>query len=263
MTSHHPIPGDPMDRDRIEIAALNAWPALEEIDLDGWRVRFADGYTKRANSVTPLRMSSGSLEQKVERCEALFRERNLPPTFRLLSHTDPDPLDVILEARGYSVLDPTRVQYLDLKESTDAIDGDAGPPLEDWNDRLDDWLAAFHDLAGESRPLDPTHRQLLDAISGDRFPAVLRAGPRVVTCGLGVREDDLVGLFDCVTAVSERRQGHGTSLVKGLLDWGRGRGGRHAYLQVVTANEPACRLYARLGFRDSYTYWYRRLEPRG
>jgi GNAT superfamily N-acetyltransferase len=252
-----------MDKDRIELAALNAWPALEEIDLDGWRVRFANGYTKRANSVTPLRMSAGSLELKVDRCEALFREHNLPPTFRLLSHSDPDHLDTILEARGYAKLDPTRVQHLDLESEAGSTHTGVPAGLEDWNDHLDDWLLTFHDLAGESRPLDPTHQQLLEAIVGDRFPAVRRVGERVVACGLGVREDDLVGLFDCVTAASERRRGHATRLVKGILDWGRRHGGRHAYLQVVTANEPACRLYATLGFRDVYTYWYRRLEPRG
>ena len=38
----------------LEELSLNALPSLENIFLDGWVVRFANGYTKRANSVNPL-----------------------------------------------------------------------------------------------------------------------------------------------------------------------------------------------------------------
>ena len=34
-------------------------------------------------------------------------------------------------------------------------------------------------------------------------------------------------------------------------------GARHAYLQVVEANQPARTLYHALGFCDLYRYWYR------
>ena len=38
---------------RLEEVAMNAWPALQQMLFDGWIVRFAQGYTKRANSVHP------------------------------------------------------------------------------------------------------------------------------------------------------------------------------------------------------------------
>jgi N-acetylglutamate synthase len=57
--------------------------------------------------------------------------------------------------------------------------------------------------------------------------------------------------------LAHRRRGYGHALVRGMLGWAAERGARHAYLQVVAANTPARRLYAGLGFREVYRYWYR------
>ena len=55
-----------------EEITLNAWPALQTVLMDGWVVRFANGYTKRANSVNPLYPSTQPLKRKIEACERLY-----------------------------------------------------------------------------------------------------------------------------------------------------------------------------------------------
>jgi len=69
----------------LEELSLNALPPLQQILDDGWVLRFADGYTKRANSVTPLYLGAieESLTAKIERCERIYQNFDLPPIFHL------------------------------------------------------------------------------------------------------------------------------------------------------------------------------------
>lgn len=49
-----------------------------------------------------------------------------------------------------------------------------------------------------------------------------------------------------------RRQGIGGALLRALIDRLRARGVKKMYLEVAVCNEPACRLYGKLGFTVSY-----------
>jgi hypothetical protein len=96
---------------RIEEASLRAWPAHADTDFDNWRLRFADGYTRRANSITPLGRSHLPIADKLVTCERLYAERGLPPIFRLTPFAPAD-LDEILERRGYRRGDLVQVRAL-------------------------------------------------------------------------------------------------------------------------------------------------------
>jgi len=41
----------------LEERAFNAWPALQTVLVDGWAFRWANGYTKRANSANALALA--------------------------------------------------------------------------------------------------------------------------------------------------------------------------------------------------------------
>jgi len=235
---------------RIEEAGLNAWPALRQILYDGWVLRFSKGYTKRANSANALYPSAIDTREKVAFCEAQYRARELRPIFRITPFAPAD-LDGILEARGYERIDTTLVLHLDLSQSATT----SSEHVRETS--LDDWLPIFCHL--KSSPLDAhhTHREILEAIPGKRYPASLAASGEPVSCGLGVLEDDFFGLFDVVTAPEHRNRGHGTALLSSILNWAQENGARHAYLGVVELNSPARRLYDKLGFRKVYRYWYR------
>jgi ribosomal protein S18 acetylase RimI-like enzyme len=95
--------------DDLETAGFNAWPALEQLLVAGWLIRFAEGYTKRANSANFLYPSTTPVEQLVAWCEQLYAVRKLPPIFRLVDRTETPPTDRLLAERGYQAIDPSVV----------------------------------------------------------------------------------------------------------------------------------------------------------
>jgi len=246
-----------MDLRRIEEVSLNSWPALQQMLFDGWLLRFAKGYTKRANSVNPLYGSTMDVEEKVEVCERVYAERGLPIVFRLTPFSSPPNLDAVLDRRDYARIDPTLVEYLDLE-------GYAAPPApaaELREEGLDDWMDIFRRITNFPAERQQAHREILEAIPGRRFLATARNRERykeqAVACGLGVLEGAYFGLFDIFTDLEQRNRGYGTGLVAGMLEWAKRNGARHAYLQVTRENLGARRLYGRLGFGEVYGYWYR------
>ncbi len=238
----------------IEEASLNAWPALNSLLYDGWLLRFAEGYTKRANSVTPLYCGDFSIEDKIAFCEEQYRQKGLPPLFRLAAATEIAELDRQLAARDYRQIDVTSVQSRTL--AARLFTESARAEVLTGRDGLAAWLNAFHALnphPGARRK----HQAILERIISPVCPLVLTAGGEIVSCGLGVLQGELLGLFDIVTRESERRRGYGREVTESLLAWGRRHGARCAYLQVMQSNPAAQALYQQLGFVARYQYWYR------
>jgi len=87
----------------IEELSMNAWPALQMKLYDGWVLRFADGYTKRSNSINPIYKSTISLQMKLDFCEKEYEHVNLPIVYKLTSDSQPKDLDEELDKRRYII----------------------------------------------------------------------------------------------------------------------------------------------------------------
>ncbi len=238
----------------LEELSLNALPALHTVLLDGWVLRFAAGYTRRANSVNPLYPARRDLAQSVLACERAFAGQGLPTVFKLTPVAQPSDLDDFLAARGYAVQARTSVQTLSLASAPPVH---ADPELEIGPAPTPEWLTAFYALAGIAPRHHPTLARMLTGLVLLGGFALLRENGRPLACGLGVVQSGYLGLYDIATAPEARRRGLGRRLVAGLLAWGRQNGAQTAYLQVMLDNVPARKLYAGLGFHDVYPYWYR------
>lgn len=243
---------------------------MQQVLLDGWLLRFAQGFTKRANSVVPLYPADAagapddpaeaadgprSLPHKVRFCENLYAREGLKTIFRLTSIDDHRALDSYLEARGYRAQDTTEVLTLAMDQRPPAAADFSLLPLESWLDAY----AELSQLPGGNTgaAARALHAAILRGIPLPTAYAVLGPADAPLGCALAVLEQDLVGLFDVVTRPDARRAGHGTRLVSSLLAWGWDQGARRGYLQMVADNDPARALYRRLGFEGLYRYWYR------
>jgi ribosomal protein S18 acetylase RimI-like enzyme len=235
-----------------EELAMNAWPSLQTLFYDGWVLRFADGYTRRANSVHPLYSSSLNVEEKIQACEEIYQSKELDVVFKMTASAQPEKLDKALAAKEYKADSHTSVQVLEL-DGVDKAPVQTALLTED----LHEWLPAYCKLSNIGGHREPTLKQLLRNVVPARCFASIRHQGQIVACGMGVQQGQFVGLFDIVTDANFRRQGFGRQLVLNLLAWGKRNGAHTAYLQVMLNNEPALCLYSELGFREIYTYWYR------
>jgi ribosomal protein S18 acetylase RimI-like enzyme len=237
----------------IEELSMNAWPAMQSLHYDGWVLRCTDGYTKRANSVYPLYPSDISVDEKIEFCESFYRDRELPAVFKLTRVCTPAHLDTHLEKRGYRADSLTSVQLLDLSAGEYVTTDDVDLTFTD----TQAWHTAFGRMNTISPDRQATHEGILRAILPDKCYASLSVNGHIIGCGLGVLQSGYLGIFDIVIAPDHRGQGHGTHLMDAILAWGKQGGANAAYLQVMCDNEPALRLYEKLGFQEKYQYWYR------
>src|SRR6266498_3913307 len=89
------------------------WPAVEEVDVDGWVVRFSNGVTNRANSVLPF-AAPADVGRTLATVEAMYAERGLPTVFQVGPSAQPAGLDDVLAVNGYELGSPTVIMTVDI-----------------------------------------------------------------------------------------------------------------------------------------------------
>jgi ribosomal protein S18 acetylase RimI-like enzyme len=223
--------------------------------FDGWVLSFSHGYTRRANSIHPLYPSTLPLADKIVACEGIYAAKERPTTFKVTSAADDVDLDQALDQRGYARVALTSVQLADLRSLATPTSNEVALSTE-----LDDpWFDDFNRLTVTPEPLQASERSLLEKIAPPHAFASVAVDGETVAVGLAVAEHGYVGLFDIVVDSRVRNRGLGRRLCTALLRWAANdHAVAIAYLAVMADNAPALRLYQNLGFREAYTYWYRR-----
>lgn len=243
----------------LEELQANAWPGLHTALVDGWVVRFADGFSRRANSVLPLQTGSRPLEERIGRCEALFHLRGMEPVFKLYPEAEPEGLDGELERRGYVKQAPTGVMIL---EGLDRPCPDLPGGIEQTHpERLTDaWFGVYAaDHAGANLA---AAWAIMEHIVPERRFVLLAQEGLPAACALAVIEAGWAGIFDVVVRKDLRGRGLGRLVMERTLAVAAELGARRSYLQVMDENHTAVNLYRSMGYRAAYPYWYRVKETR-
>jgi len=239
---------------KIEEYSMNAWPALNTYLYDGWIIRFSNGYTKRANSINLINKSKINIIEKIEFCEKLFKNQKLPVVYKIIGTEESKEIDLKLESLNYEKIDLTSVQILNhipvyFKKSINLI-------IE--SKFTDDWIYGLINCSKINLEHTETVKAMLKNILSDVIVVQVRHNNEIIGCGYGAIEDEYVGIFDIIVKEEHRRKGYGKEIVENILREAADRGISKSYLQVVSNNYPAVKLYKDLGFEEYYKYWYRR-----
>jgi N-acetylglutamate synthase len=238
---------------RVEETCLNAWPALREVLLDGWVLRFSEGLTRRSNSANPLRPV---LQVDSRACEALYRRLSLPTIFRVLSLIDPVVEDRLAQA-GYTGEGESCVLY----GSVEDIEAARDPEVRLLDQPTEEWFATMAALQNHSSEQATTYRRIVGQLAIPAAFAMLSDAGGAVAVAYGALHKGLLCYESVVTDRRRRRQGSGRRIVKALAAWARDQRAIGACLEVEAHNAPARALYDAVGLkRELYRYHYRR-EP--
>jgi GNAT superfamily N-acetyltransferase len=241
----------------LESRLLNAWPSFDYQTYDGWILRLANGYSKRANSVTPFLPGASLDDELIDYMTARFVEANVRPTFRLNGVEAPNT-DEMLKLRGFKEIEPTHVLTASITQGDCELD-----PEVDLEPQVSKrWVRAAAESYGGDKADDDTLMKIVSRIRQTTAFATLSLDDRPVAWGLGVVERGYVGLYDIVVAPDLRGIGLGRRVVASLMAWGCGQGAHTAYLQVREENEIARSLYGALGFGTAYRYTHRVMPGR-
>lgn len=237
----------------IEPAALLAWPARERIVLDGWVLRFTDGFTHRGNSVATFEFIGSDLETAIDRVECEYRTRNLAPMLQVATHVEPATLADVLVARGYEMISPTFVRAT-TPETAVARLPDAGDVTVGAKASGD-----FTQLVLRGSRSEGDGHERLDILARISVPVTCVTAfsqGKAVACGMGVNVDGRVGVNLMRTDAAHRREGHAQRVLCAIARWAREQHADTLYLGVEMANAPAVALYERAGFEPAYSYRY-------
>jgi ribosomal protein S18 acetylase RimI-like enzyme len=240
----------------LEEMIVDAWPAAETCDLDGWLLRASGGPTRRGNSVATLSCSASdlTLEDRIARAEAFYRERAQPALFQVGPCVQPKELDATLSTRGYEKTGEAAVMVAAPEDL--ARDSAAEYDVRIERTASAAWSQiALHAgrFANATDALDGALRRLGSRV---RFVTGYEAGVACATCYL-IASEDRLGIYGMLTLPASRRRGAARDLLRGIGSNAQREQVSELYLMVEHANTAARALYVHSGFRDLYNYHYR------
>ena len=238
---------------RLEAVSFRSFPSTSTHYDGTWAIRLTAGHpAKRLNSVNPLDPSDHAyIDARLELAKRKFESFGRELVFRQ-SPLAPSELEDILDDRGWVRFDESIVMMLDLSlvdlsEHVDHV------PMKD----IGYWVDSFLHLSAEEKTSKPGLFEVIQSIQPTCGLFVKNVDDNHVAAVRCVHDNDLVGLFDLVTAESFKRQGHAKALMGSALKWAKQSGAHYAWLQVVAENSAAFKLYQSFGFEELYRYSYR------
>lgn len=249
----------------LETAALSTWPALRVVHDGHWLWRFADGYTKRANSLNFLDPADGAdAGPRLDRAAGASRRHGIPFVVRTSPLTPPEVFEE-LDRRGFETFEESLMLWRRLDATApgegagEAIGAatTAGVTIGPVDDPA--WIEAQAALSGYSAATRAALATIIGAYAVPAFGLTLVDDGEPVASAILAIASGVACLTNLITDPTKRRRGFAARLMAAAIAKARAEGATLACHAVIATNEPARALYARTGYVERYRYHYHRL----
>ncbi|MGG5886805.1 GNAT family N-acetyltransferase [Falsiroseomonas sp. HC035] len=235
----------------VERATLTAVPAPVLAFEGGFVVRRFLGGTGRANAACGLDpRPDPDLPRRVDRIEAFYARAGQPCRFRS-TVLDPEGLEALLAARGYTGRDESQVicgRLSGFARPDPAAEMLAGPEQR--------WLAVVATAEHQSEARRAEKAGMAGFLGVPAAWVLLHEDGVPAASAFVTADGELAGLFDLAVRPEFRRRGLGQRVMAAAGAWAASQGARWAYAQVSCTNLASLAMNARLGMTELYRYRY-------
>jgi len=223
----------------------DTWPPARAERLGPWTIRDGAGGGKRVAAAT----AEGAVSPvDLTPAESAMRAFDQTPLFMI--REGEDALDRLLEAEGYSVIDPVLLYLAPIDELTQ----DPIPPVSAFTI----WppLAIMLDL-WEAGGIGPGRVAVMDRAQGAKTAILARNSDQPAGVAFVALRENIAMIHAIEVTPAHRRQGVACNILRAAAHWAQDQGATHLSLAVTRANQGANALYSSLGMQVVGHYHYR------
>ncbi|WP_328606504.1 GNAT family N-acetyltransferase [Amycolatopsis sp. NBC_00345] len=237
--------------EKLEIVCARAWPPVVERPLGQWRLRWADGFTGRANSALAVGDPGIGVSEALKAVCDFAHDQAIPPVVQVIENAEAERavagagwVEWTEHAAGH------RVSVLTGPLPDSAVPGSAVPDGE----VLDEPTPGWWELTVDGREPSDAERHVLT--TGKVGYGVLEVDGVTAGAVRGAVVDGWLHVSRLAVQPDFRRRGLASALMRTLAVWGRGHGATQWVLQVAVGNAGALALYSGLGCTEHHRYRY-------
>ncbi|WIV58459.1 GNAT family N-acetyltransferase [Amycolatopsis nalaikhensis] len=232
----------------LEVVCSRAWPPLVEEFSKDWRLRWADGFTGRANSALAVGDPGRPLPEALRAVCDFAHDRGIPPMVQVVRDS---PNEHAIAAQGWVPATGHGAGHEVVVLTTRHFHVKVPPPGVKV---LDEPTPGWWELVLGSDPDGAGARLVLTG--GKVGYGVVVDGEGTAAAVRGALVDGWLHVGRLAVAPEYRRRGLASALMGALHAWGQEHGADRAVLQVAEGNSGALALYAGLGYAPHHRYRY-------
>jgi GNAT superfamily N-acetyltransferase len=234
------------DSEKLEIVCARAWPPVVEHPLGQWRLRWADGFTGRANSALAVGDPGIDVPQALKAVCDFAHDQAIPAVVQVIEDS---AVERAVAGAGWVEWTEHAAGHRVSVLTGPLPDG----PAPD-GEVLDEPTPAWWELTAGGREPGDAERHVLT--TGKVGYGVVEVDGITAGAVRGAVVDGWLHVSRLAVRPDFRRRGLASALMHALAAWGREHGAGQWVLQVALDNAGALALYSGLGCTEHHRYRY-------